>query len=196
MAYEQVKPFYPKEMGKQKHWCLKNCRLGYRIYTCKYANAKTAMNAGIKNGTYHKGMPPTNIAVPVYTTSNTDKGHVVVCDKGIWYTDGRKYTPAKGSIYGWDEMMDGVRVVKTVSTGFLPTKGYWAKYDNDPRVGRLSAFMYKKFPKYTNKKALGNIYGNFLSASIKQFQKNTGLYPDGMTGSKTYTMLKKYGFKG
>ena len=35
----------------------------------------------------------------------------------------------------------------------------------------------------------------FIRDSITEFQKRTGLYPDGCTGPKTYEMLKKYGFK-
>lgn len=194
MAVEQVKQFYPKEMGTQKGWCLKNCRLGYRIYVGKYASAKTAMDAGKRNGTYHAGTPPTNVAVPVYTQSPSKNGHVVVCDKGIYYTDGKRYTPKSSDILGWDEMMDGVRVVKNVSSGFLPTKGYWAKYDKDQRVDKLSAWMYRNYPAYTNKKALGPVYGDYLAKSISEFQRRTGLYPDGMTGPKTYSMLKSKGF--
>ena len=194
--YEQTMPFYPKDMGKQKGWCLQNCRLGFHIYTPHYASAKAAMNAAKKNGTYHAGTPPNNISVPVYTTSSSANGHVVVCDKGTWYTDGRKYTPAKGSIYGWDEMMDGTRVVKVASSkSFLPAKGYWARYDVDPRVGKLASFMRSTFPSYTPAKALGNTYGDNLWKSIKEFQKRTGLYPDGCTGPRTVDMLKKYGFR-
>ena len=196
MPYEQIKPFYPNEMGKAKGWCLKNCRLGFRIYTPKYASAKAAMNAAKRNGTF-KTMNelPTNCSVPVYTTSSSSNGHVVVYDKGTYYTDGKKYKPASGTLLGFDTHMDGTPVVKwTNAKGFLPTKGYWCKYDTDERVGKLASFMYRNYPKYTNKKALGNIYGDYLSASIAQFQRNTGLYPDGMTGSKTYAMLKKYGF--
>lgn len=196
MAYEQIKSFYPKEMGKEKGWCLKNCRLGYRIYTGHYANAKSAMQAGKKNGTYHDGLPPINIAVPVYVATSSPNGHVVVYNKGTWWSDGKKYKSMSG-IYGWDEMMDAIRVVQlTSSKSFLPAKGYWAKYDKDTRVGRLATFMYKTFPKYTSKKALGCIYGDFLSKSITQFQRNCGLYPDGMTGEKTYKKLQEYGFKG
>lgn len=195
MAYEQEKQFYPREMGTQKGWCLKNVRLGYRIYTGKYTSAKKAMEAGKRNGTYHAGNPPTNVSVPVYTTSTSPNGHVVVSDRGQYYTDGKKYTPAQSSILGWDEMADGVRVVRVASTkSFLPAKGYWAKYDEDERVGCLARFMRKTFPSYTPAKALGNIYGNYLSNSIKEFQKRTGLYPDGMTGKITYNELKKYGF--
>lgn len=195
MAYEQVLPFYPKDMGKQKGWCLQNCRIGFHIYTPKYPSAKAAMDAGKKNGTYHAGTPPTNIAAPVYVSSSSKYGHVVVCDHGTWYSDGKKYNGMSG-VLGWDEMMDGTRVVKTASKSFLPTKGYWCKYDVDERVGELATFMYATFHAYTSRKALGNIYGNFLSASIAEFQRRTGLYPDGMTGQITYNKLKEYGFKG
>lgn len=79
---------------------------------------------------------------------------------------------------------------------FLPPKGYWGYGDRDARVGQLASFMYKTFPAYTNKKALGNFYGNYLMASIKEFQRRTGLVADGNTGPITYKMLQKYGFNG
>lgn len=196
MAYEQVLGFYPKDMGKQKGWCLQNCRLGFYIYTPKYASAKAAMDAAKKNGTYHAGTPPNNISVPVYVSSSSKYGHVIVWDKGVWYSDGKKYGSWSG-VLGWDEMMDGTRVVKVASSkSFLPSKGYWCKYDKDERVARLATFMRNTFPKYTPKSALGPIYGDNLSRAIAQFQRNTGLYADGMTGPKTYAELKKYGFKG
>lgn len=196
MAYEQIRPFYPKDMGKQKGWCLQNCRLGFRIYTPKYASAKAAMTAAKRNGTF-KTMNelPTNCSVPVYTTSPSKNGHVVVYDKGVYYTDGRKYTPAANTLLGWDTMMDGTQVVKfTNAKGFLPAKGYWCEGDVDERIGKLASFMYRNFPSYTNKKALGNIYGKFLKASITEFQRRVHLFPDGMVGAKTYAELKKYGF--
>lgn len=195
MAYEQVLGFYPKDMGKQKGWCLQNCRLGFHIYTPKYASAKAAMTAAKKNGTYHEGTPPNNISVPVYVSSTSQYGHVVVWDKGVWYSDGKKYSSWSG-VLGWDEMMDGTRVVKVASSkSFLPAKGYWAKYDKDDRVAALASFMRKTFPAYTSAKALGPIYGDYLSKAIAEFQKRTGLYPDGMTGPKTYAQLQKYGFR-
>ena len=198
MAYEQLMPFYPKDMGKQKGWCLQNCRLGFHIYTPKYASAKTAMQAAKKNGTYRDGTPPSNISVPVYVSSASKYGHVVVWDKGTWWSDGKNYRSWSG-VLGWDEMMDGTRVVKVASSSsFLPAKGYWARYDNDPRVGRLASFMRTTFPAYTPAKALGNIYGDNLFKSIMEFQKrsNGKLYPDGCTGPRTYAELQKYGFKG
>lgn len=195
-SWEQLKPFYPKEMGKQKGWCLQNCRLGFRIYTGHYASAKAAETAAKKNGTYHAGTPPNNIAVPVYTDSTGKNGHVVVWDKGVWWSDGKRCNSMSG-VHGWDEMMDNVRVVKLApAKGFLPAKGYWARYDKDDRVAELAQFMRDTFPAYTSAKALGPVYGDNLWKAIKEFQKRTGLYPDGCTGQKTYNKLKEYGFKG
>ena len=195
--YEQTQAFYPKDMGKQKGWCLQNCRLGFHLYTPHYSSAKAAMTAAKKNGTFHAGTPPNNISVPVYISTSSQYGHVCVCDKGTWYNDGKKVS-SMGGVLGWDEMMDGSRVVKVASSSsFLPAKGYWGKYDKDDRVSTLASFMRNTFPSYTPKSALGPVYGNSLAdKSIKEFQRRTGLYPDGMTGPKTYDKLKEYGFKG
>ena len=203
MSYEQVKSFYPKEMGTQKGWCLKNCRLGFRIYTGKYASAKSAMNAGKRNGTYHNGTPPNNISVPVYTTSPSQYGHVVVWDKGTWYSDGKKYKSWSG-VLGWDEMMDGVRVVKIASkTSFLPAKGYWKFGDKDPRIAELCHFYYTKFYGYfckneqqAKKLLAGDYFGKYCEKWTREFQKRTKLYQDGCVGKITYNKLKEYGFKG
>lgn len=196
MAYEQLKQFYPKDMGKQKGWCLQNCRLGFHIYTGRYASAKAAYNAGIKNKTVHDMADlPTNCAVPVYYETASKYGHVIVYDRGTWYSDGKKFNPDRKKCLGFDEYMDGVPVVKkTTAKTFLPKKGYWAKYDEDDRVAYLARFMRQNFPAYTSAKALGPVYGNYLSKAIAEFQKRTGLYPDGMTGPKTYAKLKQYGF--
>lgn len=195
MAYEQEKAFYPKEMGTKKGWCLQNCRLGFRDYNPKYASAKKAMEAGKRNGTFHAGFPPANISVPVYTASTSPYGHVIVSDKDQFYSDGKKYKHSAFNVLGWDEMMDGTRVVRVASTkSFLPAKGYWGKYDVDERVGKLATFMRKTFPAYTSAKALGNLYGNYLSKSIAEFQKRTGIYSSGICDKTTYNELKKYGF--
>lgn len=194
MSYEQLKPFYPKDMGKQKGWCLQNCRLGYHDYTPHYASAKAAMNAAKKNGTYHAGNPPSNIAVPVYISTTSPNGHVCVCDRGTWYNDGKKVNTMSG-VLGWDELVDGMRVVDVSSSKtFLPAKGYWGRYDEDERVAALARFMRREFPAYTSAKALGPVYGDNLYKSIKEFQRRTGLYPDGYTGPRTYAKLKEYGF--
>lgn len=80
------------------------------------------------------------------------------------------------------------------STGFLPSKGFWGRYDRDERVNQLSIFMRNTFPSYTNKSALGPVYGDNLWKAIKEFQRRTGLEQDGNTGPITYNELKKYGF--
>ena len=196
MPFEQTKQFYPNEMGTKKGWCLQNCRLGFRIYIGHYASAKAAYQAGLKNGTVHSiNDLPHNCSVPVYYESASQYGHVVVYDRGTWYTDGKKFNADLKLCLGWDENMDSVPVVKKTSQkSFLPAKGYWAKYDEDDRVAVLARFMRQNFPAYTSAKALGPVYGNYLSKSIAEFQKRTGLYPDGMTGPKTYNKLKEYGF--
>lgn len=197
MPYEQTRAFYPKEMGTKKGWCLQNCRLGFRVYTPKYASAKAAMNAAKRNGTFHTmNELPANCSVPVYTTSSSKNGHVVVYDKGTYYTDGKRYTPASGTLLGWDTIMDGTQVVKwTNARGFLPEKGYWCRGDVDERIAKLSTFMYRTFPLYTNKKALGPQFGPYLEASLREFQKRKNLYSDGMVGPKTYAALRQEGFK-
>lgn len=199
MAYEQVKAFYPQDMGKQKGWCLQNVAKGFHIYPSPNpsGSAKEDMERNKKKGTFHDGVPSGNMSVPVYTQTASKYGHVIVYDKGSYWSDGKKYSSFNG-IIGWGEWCNGFQIVKYVEnpTSFLPPKGYWAKYDNDPRVGELATFMYATFPAYTSRKALGDIYGDNLAKSITEFQKRTGLYPDGCTGRLTYNELKKYGFKG
>lgn len=81
------------------------------------------------------------------------------------------------------------------NNAFLPARGYFKKGDKHPNVAKIADFMYKTFPAYTNKKALGDYYGNYIIASIKEFQKRTGLTPDGCTGPITLSKLQQYGFK-
>ncbi len=196
-SYEQVLKFDPKKMGKKSGWCLQNCRLGFGIKTGFYSSAKADMLAQKKANTLHPfNTLPKNVAVPVYIDTSSSYEHVMVCDKGTWYSDGKKVSAPKAStVFGWGELCDHVRVVKGVSAGFLPTRGWWEEGDNDARIGKLSAFMYKTFPKYTNKKAVGNYFGKYLKRSVLEFQKRCGLYQDGCVGAKTYAKLKKFGFK-
>ena len=78
---------------------------------------------------------------------------------------------------------------------FLPSKGYWGYGDKDARVGQIATFMRNTFPKYTSAKALGNYYGKYIQASIKEFQKRTGIKKDGKVGKETLAKLQAYGFK-
>ena len=81
------------------------------------------------------------------------------------------------------------------STNFLGERGYFKLGDKHPNVGKIASFMRKTFPSYTKKAALGNLYGPNLIASIKEFQRRTGLVADGCTGPKTLAKLLEYGFK-
>ena len=198
MAWIQILQFDHTKMGTRKGWCEQDAREGFGIPNGTFPSAKADMESQRKNGTLHNELPPSNVAVPVFVDSTSKYEHVEVCDHGIYWSDG-KQVKAPAKTFGWGELMDGVRVVKWVDDpkpqGFLPPKGYWGYGDRDPRVGQLADFMYKTFPAYTNKKALGNYYGNYLMAAIKEFQRRTKLVADGNTGPITYQMLKKYGFK-
>lgn len=199
MSFEQLKPFYPKDMGTAKGWCLMNVAKGFHATPSANpsASAKADMNSNIARGAFHSKLLdlPMNCAVPVYVKSTSQYGHVVVFDKGVYYTDGRRYTPATVDIIGWGEWCNGFQIVKKGTTkSFLPAKGWWGRYDKDDRISVLARFMRSTFPAYTSAKALGPVYGDYLWKSIKEFQKRTGLAPDGNTGPLTYAKLKEFGF--
>ena len=78
---------------------------------------------------------------------------------------------------------------------FLGPRGYIKLGDKGDNVDKISKFMYLTFPAYTSKNALGDYYGKYIQASIKEFQKRTGLEQDGCVGPITLKMLVKYGFK-
>lgn len=82
----------------------------------------------------------------------------------------------------------------STSDNFLGTRGYIKLGDRGSNVEKIANFMYKTFPAYTSKAALGNYYGPNIQKSIKEFQTRTGLEPDGCVGPLTLAMLKKYGF--
>lgn len=201
MAYEQLKTFNSSKMGKKKGYCLQNVAMAFGIYPSPNpsSSAKADMERNRKKGTLHSvNELPKNCAVPVYLDTSSKYEHIVVYDKGQWWSDGRKIgQPDLKTVFGWGEWCNGYQIVKkTASKSFLPAKGYWGKGDCDDRIGYLARFMRREFPAYTSAKALGNYYGNYLEKSIKEFQKrsNGKLYPDGYCGKKTYAELKKYGF--
>lgn len=110
--YKQLKPFNLKNMGKSENFCLRNVRKGFGIPS-KYANAKLAMNENAKLKTLHPiSSIPSNVSVPVFTNKGIF-GHVEVCDKGVYYSDGRR-TIKPSNDYKWGEFLNGVRVVKKV----------------------------------------------------------------------------------
>lgn len=84
---------------------------------------------------------------------------------------------------------------ETKTESFLPSRGYFKKGDNHENVGKIASFMRKVFPSYTSEKALGNYYGDNLIKAVKEFQKRTGLEPDGYFGPLTLAKLEEFGFK-
>lgn len=114
MAWQQVLNFNIKKMGTKKGWCLLNARLGFGITKGTYASAKADMLAQKAKGTLHSLPVPTNVSVPVYVDTISVYEHIMVCDHGTYYSDGKKVAqPAH--IFGWGELCDGVRVVKWVA---------------------------------------------------------------------------------
>lgn len=205
MAWRQIRAFDPQKMGSKPGWCEMNAREGFGIPNGTFPSAKADMDSQVANGTFHVELPPNNISVPVFFDTSSKYEHVMVADHGIYYSDKKRLTSIAGwKPFGWGELMDGVRVVEWVdeplppqpTPGFLPAKGFWAPGDNDARIGQLASFMRANFPLYTSAKALGNYYGPYLTAAIRQFQKRTGLISDGKTGPLTYAKLQQYGFKG
>lgn len=117
-----------------------------------------------------------------------------------------KYCPHRTLDMGWNRFIDMVQKdlnalngteseKQPVADDFFPAKGYFALGDTHPNVGKIADFMYRVFPAYTNKKALGDYYGKYIQSSIKEFQRRTGIVKDGIVGSQTLAELEKYGFK-
>lgn len=84
---------------------------------------------------------------------------------------------------------------KKTTSSFLPSKGYFGKGDTSVKIGKIATFMRKIFPSYTDKKAVSNTFNAYFVASIKEFQKRTGLEADGYIGPLTLAKLKENGFK-
>lgn len=129
-----------------------------------------------------------------------------VCNsKGSWVMNGNNKKPEEVCyIYDkFSKVMDtcGIEFEHTNSLEYKEEKKFfdgngWFGYgDTHENIGKIADFMYKTFPKYTNKKALGCYYGKYIMASIKEFQKRTGLTPDGCVGQITLNKLKEYGFR-
>lgn len=118
-----------------------------------------------------------------------------------------KYCPHRTLDMGWTRFknmvqaelnaLNGVKEEKQpLADNFFPAKGYFQLGDTHTNIGKIAVFMRRVFPAYTNKKALGNYYGQYIQASIKEFQRRTGLEADGCVGPITLAELKKYGFAG
>ena len=115
MGWKQIIPFDLSKMGTRQNYCLQNVRLAYGIPP-KYADAKSAMNASKREGTFHTDGVPKGIAVPLFADTGSPYGHVMVCDKdGSVYSDGKYLGSFKGmTVLGWSETLNDVRIVEYV----------------------------------------------------------------------------------
>lgn len=104
---------------------------------------------------------------------------------------------AKGILktLGVSEKTTATATKSAATSSFFPAKGYFSLGDTHANIGKIAAFMRKVFPAYTNKKALGDYYGQYIQAAVKEFQRRTKITVDGIVGSQTLAELEKYGFK-
>lgn len=116
MGWKQIVPFDLSKMGTREGYCLQNVRLAYGIPP-KYADAKSAMNASKRAGTFHTDGVPKGIAVPLFADTGSPYGHVMVCDaNGDVYSDGKYLPTFKGmTVLGWSETLNDVRIVEYVN---------------------------------------------------------------------------------
>lgn len=154
-----------------------------------------------------KGSLAGHVAVVEKVISSTE---VLTSESGYNHFAFANYTRKKGTNGNWSVNANNYKylgclvnpAVKTTTketksdTSFFGKKGYFSSGDTNANIGKIADFMYKTFPAYTSKKALGNYYGPYLKGSITEFQKRTGLKADGSVGPKTLAKLKEYGFKG
>lgn len=113
--YKQLVPFTLKNMGTKRDWCLANVREGFGI-PAKYPDAKAAMEANKKASLLHPITTlPDDVAVPVFIDTPSVWEHVIVSDKGKFYSDGKQLTSLDGlTIFGWGESLNGVRIVESI----------------------------------------------------------------------------------
>lgn len=84
---------------------------------------------------------------------------------------------------------------QTERESFLPAIGYFKKGNTHKNIGKVAEFMYKNFPLYVKKSALGDYFGNNLLSAVKEFQKRTGLKVNGHIDEAMLRKLESFGFK-
>ena len=75
----------------------------------------------------------------------------------------------------------------TTSSSFLPARGWFEKGDTGSNVVKITEW-------YANK-VKGDLYGDYVQACVKVFQKQNGLEQDGCIGKITLAKMKEKGFK-
>lgn len=155
------------------------CHLKYNSITVKYGDI-------VEEGTVIAEEGESGYAFGVHLHFEVWKGG------NYKYVDPTNYGLGKAQLPGYKE--------ESQEDGFLGSKGYFSLGDTHENIGKIAEFMYRVFPAYTDKKALGNYYGPYIQASIKEFQRRThaeGKYNaeiDGNVGPITLNLLKQYGF--
>ena len=180
MAWQQELNFNINKMGTKKGWCLQNARLGFGIPKGTYASAKADMLAQKSKGTLHPLPAPTNVAVPVYVDSISVYEHVMVCDHGTYYSDGKKVAcPSK--VFGWGELCDGARVVKWVEDAKKSNEdiakeviaGKWS--NGDDRKNRLTSAGY-------NYNIIQSLVNQMLSGNTSNRKSDTEIAKEVIAG--------------
>ena len=185
--WEQVKKFDIKKMGTTKEMCLQNVRLGFGI-PAKQANAKLDMEANKKAGTLHNiDTIPKNVSVPVYMDTTSKFEHIIVCDRGTYYSDGKRLTSIKGlKFFGWGELCDGVRVVKEVkyaigkyevTASLLHVREKASTSSKMKTWNQLTENARLQNKKLGNEKANGYLKG--VVCNVKEIKENWGLTNSG-----------------
>lgn len=143
---------------------------------------------GIKLLHYHldeikvkKGQKVTKDTV-LGTTGKSGKATGIHLHLGMKYLNKNEYVDPE--LYDYEE-----------PNAFLHKRGYFKYLDYHKNIGKIAEFMYKQFPAYTKKSALGNLFGTNLRKAVTEFQKRTGLETDGNIGPLTLKELEKHGFK-
>lgn len=190
MAWKQVRAFNHNKMGTQAGWCLMNCRLGFGITKGTYASAKADMESQRKNGTLHDmASIPKNCSVPVYLDTASPYEHVMVYDKGVYWSDGKKLTSTAGlKFFGWGELCDGARVVEKAPEPQPTTPDLtWTKFDKayiyETRLATTSCWNFnhvkdtqceaiKKFNKGVKFEIVGRVYNKQINAYYLVTQDN------------------------
>lgn len=174
------------------------------IYASDISGFKDKMNISQLNS-YDKwvaryGSKPTYATthgVWQYTETGRINGYNNNLDMNIAYSDYPTIIKNSG-LNGFGKVQP---TPQPTNDNYLGSRGYFKLGDEHPNIGKIADFMYRTFPAYTDKKALGNYYGKYIEASIKEFQRRSkaeGRYNDaidGCVGPKTLKALESYGFK-